>query len=140
MILAGSSTELAHALAVAPEGETLQLHAGTFIAPRGGFVVPRGLRLEGTHPLRNHLRGGTIIQPASPADHGIVIPDGIDNVTISDVIVRGNEQPGEGDGIHLVHAKTPGCRSSPSPLHSKRECSRRIPPTTASRGCFRESC
>lgn len=109
MILAGSSSELAHALDTAPEGETLQLHAGVFVAPRGGFVVPRGMRLEGTHPLRNRLTGGTIIQPASPDDHGIVIPEAIDNVTLLDLIVRGTERPGTGDGIHFVHAKTSGC-------------------------------
>ena len=109
MILAGSSAELSHALEVAPAGETLQLHAGTFIAPRGGFVVSRSLRLEGTHPLRNHLRGGSIIEPASPDDHGIVIPDGIENVTLTDLIVRGTQKPGTGDGIHMVQTRTLGC-------------------------------
>ena len=109
MIWAGTTDELLHALDVAPAGETLQLHAGTLVAPRGGFVVPRGMRIEGAHPLRNRVRGGTIIQPASPDDHGLVIPQGVDNVTIVDVIVRGPGQAGNGDGIHLAQTGTPSC-------------------------------
>lgn len=109
MILAGTTDEFQHALEVAPAGETLQLHAGVIVAPRGGFVVPRGMRIEGSHPLRNRVLGGTMIHPASPDDHALVIPQGVDNVTIADVIVRGPERAGEGDGIHLVQTGTPAC-------------------------------
>ena len=109
MIWASKSTELMHALEVAPAGETVQLHAGTFTAPPGGFVVPRGMRIEGAHPLRNRFRGGTIIEPASPDDSGLVIPGGVDNVTITDLILRGPERPGRGDGIRLIQTGTTAC-------------------------------
>jgi hypothetical protein len=38
-----------------------------------------------------------------------VIPQGVDNVTLANLIVQGPEKAGAGDGIHMVQQGTPSC-------------------------------
>jgi hypothetical protein len=107
MIVAPTSARLADALSAAPAGETVSLNAGTYTAPKGGFIIDKSIRIAGTHPLRNRIKGGAIIIPASPDDHAIQVS--ADNLMISDLIIHGTQKPGDGDGIHFERTSDGGC-------------------------------
>ena len=102
-----SASALVAALLAAHPGDTIELAPGRYLAPPGGFVVSHALLVEGPHPSLDRMQAGAIIVPASPDDHAVVVTSR--NVTLKNLMVRGVERPGKGDGIHIELAETGAC-------------------------------
>lgn len=107
------AAEFAEVLSTAKKGDTIAVGPGTIKAPIGGFQVPSNIKIIGAWPGRNRITCGTIIEPASPNDHGFVLcaneSDPPGNVRLEHLIVRASPQPGTGCGFIIDRpASLPG--------------------------------